>query len=291
MKLLKAIVEAEKTTLGKTAEINFAEPKSKGSLAPAQPKVKPTEAPKTKIASAAKTREKMSGVNIDPSQVPEMNADELDMSNEISDEEAAAHAGHHTAHHTDTPGHEPKVTTTNLPAVINTALARTSKDVTNIDPEWHMVKHLPGYMSKQIRTLGRKVFEPFTSTPIEQIQVLANLGGGPNTDAEINVVSKHITSHGTKDTTAELEFHKVLPGYSAKIAIYNCDGATFFLVKDFAGGYIYSWPQSDSKHLNGSMPKGIEHTPRSVDHEVAAIEHDRPAPKQLSHDLDWDDMG
>src|SRR5271154_2806382 len=265
-------------------------PKSKGSLTKPEPKAEPKagSAAKLKQAGAEKTRFKAASASIDASKAPEFNADELDTSQEMDDDEAAVHAGHSTAHstthHTKTPGHvpEPKPVTPNmLPAVISKAMAKMSNDVANIEPEWHMVKHLPGYMSKAIRALGRQVFAPFTSTKIEDIQVVANVGGGPNTEAEVNAVSRYVSGHGTRDKVAELAFQKVLPDYKAQVVSYNCEGITFFMVKDFAGHYIYAWPEIDSKDVGGTGHAGLEHAKQAR----AGLTHDR---KMIGHDAHAD---
>lgn len=140
----------------------------------------------------------------------------------------------------------PSQKTQNLPAVITRELAAAGKVV----PEWHMVKHLPGYLSSGIRAIGRKVFEPFTKTPIENIQVLANVQGqGPNTQTEINSVVNYLLKKGVRSTDAELYFSEKIPNYSASVKIFKAGGHTFFVVKDFAGAYIYSWPSSTEKKL------------------------------------------
>lgn len=135
--------------------------------------------------------------------------------------------------------------TANLPKVINSAMRVAGM----VEPEWHMVKHLPGYMSQGIRAIGRQVFTPFTKTKIEDIQVIASLGGsGPNSTTEINSVAKFLLDHGTKSTEASMQFHDRIPGYEADMKVYTFANYTFLLVKDHAGNYIYSWPSTDNKN-------------------------------------------
>jgi len=268
----KDFFEAPTTTKDQTGVdlgIDLDGPKSKGDLTKAErPSDKKSDAKTSrKTASAATTTRKVATATIDPNKVPDFNPDDLDMSAEIDDDEAARRAGHGAA---PTHGAAPEIkpTSQNLPAIIQTALATLGKKLKGIDPadiEWHMVKHLPGYLAKPIRTMGRKVFEPFTKTPIEDIQVIANVGGGPNTDAEINAISKYVTSHGTRERDIELAFEKVLPGYNAQVVVYNCLGYTFFLVKDFAGNYIYSWPEKDT-----SLPEWQ----KQLGHDAKQLAHD-----------------
>lgn len=134
-------------------------------------------------------------------------------------------------------------TPTDLPKVISTALKAAGKE----DPKWHMVRNLPGYMSQGIRAIGRQVFSPFTTTRIEDIQVVANIGGGPNTKKEINAVASFLVKFGTKINDASMEFQERIPGYRAEMKVYTFANYTFLIVKDHAGEYIYSWPSTDNK--------------------------------------------
>lgn len=134
-------------------------------------------------------------------------------------------------------------TPTDLPKVINSALKAAGKE----DPKWHMVRNLPGYMSQGIRAIGRQVFSPFTTTRIEDIQVVANIGGGPNTKKEIDAVASFLVKFGTKINDASMEFQERIPGYRAEMKVYTFANYTFLIVKDHAGEYIYSWPSTDNK--------------------------------------------
>jgi hypothetical protein len=140
-----------------------------------------------------------------------------------------------------------KPTVNLLPKVMSKALLAAGQ----VNPEFHMVKHLPGYMSKAIRMVGRAVFAPFTKTPIENIQVIANVNGsGPNSDRELNAVANFLKKHGTRQAwsdDAEIQFNDLMPGYKAKTVIRSFANYTFAVVIDHAGKYIYAWPSTDSK--------------------------------------------
>lgn len=197
---------------------------------------KPTAEPAAqKTASAEKTRAKTSNLNIGPEGMRHMadlvrNMDQIDTSQE-NDVDA------------DT-GYEPEVPTTdNLPAVLQRGLMRGDE----VQPEWHQVKNLPGYISKPIRAMGHQLFSMFTRTPIEKINVLADLSGqGPNEHQELNAVSAKLRERGRRLRQAEVSMRDLMPGYEAQINVFEADGYTFMLVKDFAGRYIYSWPSKDS---------------------------------------------
>lgn len=198
-----------------------------------------------KIASSAETRKKMRQVaSMTPQQAAKLgdymfNLDASGLEDEISDEEAARHAGV-----TGEVGEEPVPSTPeNLPAVVNDAISAH----TGVIPEWHMVKHLPGYLKSSIRAVGRQVFSPMTNTSIEDIQVLADLGNGPNTTQELRAVANWLNTEGERVSDIEIHFEKIFPGYDAQIVAYNALGFTYIVVKDFMGHYIYSWPQSENK--------------------------------------------
>lgn len=228
---------------------------SAGRQAPApyeKPKVGRTERtpgkPELKQAGAEQTARAMSDVAAQPDAMDKL-ADLMGSGLEdvISDEDAARISGHRTPGFTPEPELTKKALAVieKMPKVINKKLAKDGL----VEPDWHQVKHLPGYMMSAIRAIGRAVFAPFTDTPIENIQVVANLGNGPNKSSEVNSVLDWLHKHARRDTEAELWFEDQIPDYDAKVICYKASGYTFLAVKDFAGNYIYSWPTTDEKQL------------------------------------------
>lgn len=203
--------------------------------------------PTLKQAGKERTRRKASTATL-PAEAGEKFAalHRLQAQDEISDDEAKQRAGY------EDQILEPKPTTPeNLPAVINKQIAQTE----NIEPEWHMVKHLPGYLKQGIRAVGRQVFGTFTSTPLENIQVIANLGGsGPNPEHELDAVINWLHSNGKVDSAAQLHFERSIPNYGADVLVFKAKGYTFLAVKDFAGQYIYSWPSTDESTKKFNEP-------------------------------------
>ena len=130
-----------------------------------------------------------------------------------------------------------------------TDLAVISREIANfgdIEPEWHEVRNLPGYMSNAIRAMGRAVFGQFTNTPIENINVIANLqGNGPNSDTELAVVARYMRKYGQLDQEMSLDFEQTMPGYTGDVKIYKTNNYTFCVVVDFMGKYVYAWPSED----------------------------------------------
>lgn len=264
MAKLKELFEAKVKTKDqvKTADIDLDSPKhneiaasdKKKNGKPAADKATPDV--KLKGAGRDKTRASAAGVNMPPGAADKLaRLQATGMQDEISDEEAARNAGADDADTTD--GYVEPVPTTpeNLPAIINKDIAAAAA----VDPEWHQVKHLPGYLSAPIRAMGRQVFAPFTKTKIEDIQVIADLGGGPNTHRELNAVAGFIIKHGRLDTEAQLTAEEILGDYRADVKVYTSHGYTFMLVKDFAGQYIYSWPTSDSRLTAPGVNKRLGH--------------------------------
>lgn len=142
-------------------------------------------------------------------------------------------------------GNPDEVTPETLPAIMAHALA---VDNQVRDPEWHMVKNLPGYLQNGIRSMGHQVFAPFTTTPIEKLQVLSTLS---NPEDDVKFMMQWIVDNGVKNDEAELVFHDMMPGYAAQTQIYDCCGSQFMLVKDFAGYYIYGWSGASKTRLGG----------------------------------------
>jgi hypothetical protein len=148
-----------------------------------------------------------------------------------------------------------QVNTENLPAVAGEALQAAG--VTS--PEFHQVARLPGNMSQMIRQLGKVLFGSMTTTATEDIYMIGNLGGqGPNTRQEVNAVANWVRNHGDDLGPGDIDFDRVMPGYSAQTQQYVAAGVRWLLVKDFAGEYIYAWPESDSKTAGNQAQLGRE---------------------------------
>ena len=140
-----------------------------------------------------------------------------------------------------------------LPTVIvkTTTLATTAEYALRkagyLVPDFHQVAALPGNIKDQIRQLGRSVFKTMTTTPTNKIFVVANLGGmGPNTDREVQSVADWVRQHGQDYGDGSINFDRSIPGYEAETHMYTAAGITWLLVKDFAGQYIYAWPEKES---------------------------------------------
>lgn len=145
-----------------------------------------------------------------------------------------------------------RVTTDNLPAVAGANLQAAGIQ----NPDWHQVANLPGNMQQAIRTLGRRLFGALTSTPTNEIYMVANLGGrGPNTTQEVNAVTNWIVNHGQELGGGDIDFDQIIPDYRADIHQYTAGGIRWLLVQDQFGRYIYSWPESDSR--DASMSPGL----------------------------------
>lgn len=149
-------------------------------------------------------------------------------------------------------GVEPKPPET-LPTVVvkTTTLATTAEHALRkagyLVPDFHQVAALPGNIKDQIRQLGRSVFKTMTVTPTNKIFVVANLGGmGPNTDREVQSVADWVRQHGQDYGDGAINFDRSIPGYEAETHMYTAAGITWLLVKDFAGQYIYAWPEKES---------------------------------------------
>lgn len=176
---------------------------------------------------------------------------------EISDEEARRRAGGAAAAPAAERPELPR-NPENLPAVIrNELMARSDREYPDTwEPRWTMVRHLPGYMQNAIRAMGRQVFQQFTNTSLEDIQVMAS----PmiNTDHDMDRMMAFISRNGIRDDAATMDFERSIPGYQADVALYRMADYEFLVVRDFAGKYIYGWPGGRGVHIAG----GTRNNPR-----------------------------
>lgn len=155
-------------------------------------------------------------------------------------------------------------TAADVPAVINTAMQAAGMQ----NPEWHTVNNLPGYMQRNIRGMGRQLFSMFTSTPLENIQTLANVNGqGPNTDAEMRSVAGWLMNNAEDLGTVDVNHGMAIPGYEPDVKEYRANGIRFQVVRDPMGQYIYAYPDADAR-LQGpeqgqdQLPGGLGNMPR-----------------------------
>ena len=56
----------------------------------------------------------------------------------------------------------------------------------------------------------------------------------------------YLRDHGKDLGPGDVDFNQVMPGYQADTHMYSAGGIRWMLVKDFAGEYIYCWPETDS---------------------------------------------
>lgn len=200
-----------------------------------------------RVASRDVTSQRMRNVVANDDIMSKLRSIDHTATDEITDTQARQNADGDV-----TDGYRPEPIKPNmLPKVITKDLQAAGV----VTPEWHMVKNLPGYLSSPIRSIGRAVFKPFTRTPIEEVQVLANLlGNGPNKQQEMNAVAQYLVTHGKRDRDAELVFHDKIPDYGAEIKVVRHGGVTYLIVQDFAGHYIYAWPSDHEYQKVSNIP-------------------------------------
>lgn len=150
-------------------------------------------------------------------------------------------------------GNELAVTTANVPMVIDNAIQ--SAGIQN--PEWHTIDNLPGYMQRAIRGMGRQLFSMFTSTPLENIQTIANVNGqGPNTDAEMRAVAGWLKNSAEDLGKVDVSHGMAIPGYEPDVREYRANGVRFQVVRDPMGQYIYAYPDKDARTPAGQGEQG-----------------------------------
>jgi hypothetical protein len=153
-----------------------------------------------------------------------------------------------------TPNNELTVrTAADVPAVISSALQASG----TVNPSWHTISDLPGYMQRNVRGMGRQVFGMFTSTPLENIQTLANVNGqGPNTPAEMRSVASWLMQNAEDLGEVNLSHGAAIPGYEPDVKEYRINGVRFHVVRDPMGQYIYAYPDADARIGNGAPGVG-----------------------------------
>lgn len=137
-----------------------------------------------------------------------------------------------------TPDNIPRTPET-LPMVIHNDIVASGDE---FDPEWHQVKNLPGYMLSGIRLIARQLFSRFTTTPIEDIQMI---GTTLNPTPEVQKVMAWIKKHGQKEDEMVMDFSQYIPNYTAQVQVWRMSGFQFALCHDISGYYVYGWPETN----------------------------------------------
>jgi hypothetical protein len=192
-------------------------------------------------ASGAKTRSKVSNIGANDEIRRMLNVINRDQDDEIDDAEAARRAGLDIR-----PGDDEVVVRSerDVPQVLNRDIRAEGG---RLMPEWSTINNLPGYMQRAIRGMGRQIFRMFTRTPLEDILTIANVNGqGPNSAAEMSAVAAWLRAHGEDRGEVEMDYGAAIPGYRPEVREYSARGIRFHVIRDFAGVYIYAFPESDA---------------------------------------------
>lgn len=150
----------------------------------------------------------------------------------------------------DTPANELVIRTArDVPAVVSSAMQAAGTQ----SPDWHTVDNLPGYQQRNTRGMGRQIFSMFTTTPLENIKTIANVGGqGPNTNEEIRAVAAFLRDNAEDLGEVDVSHGMAIPGYKPDVKEYRANGIRFQVVRDPMGQYIYAYPDADAR-LQGNQ--------------------------------------
>ncbi len=145
-----------------------------------------------------------------------------------------------------------EATTENLPAVVSQEVSTEAGR--EINPEWHRVNQLPGYMRNVIRAVARQVFQQFpTSTPMDEMQMICTI---TNPERDVKAVMDWVRRNGAKDDEATLNLNTILPGFTVEIQHWRTKGFDFLIMKDMGGYYVYGGAGGRGVHLDEPTPRG-----------------------------------
>jgi hypothetical protein len=217
----------------------------------------PVASPELRRASADQTRAATAGMTASDHMRDLLNRIQPGQDDEIDDREAARRAGLHGEPEPRPPGQDVTVRRADVPAVISNALRAAGVQ----NPAWHTINHLPGYMNRNTRGMGRDLFSMFTRTPLEDIMTIANVyGQGPNTTAEIHAVVGWLKANAEDMGPTRLNHAIAIPGYHPEVREYRTKGIRFHVVlepnphadpneepdPEREGRYVYAYPEQDA---------------------------------------------
>jgi hypothetical protein len=222
-----------------------------GSLATAHANFKAEVQARTeRTANLKETQEAVySGTRLDPSaldRIATLFANPNAFRDTISDAQARANQGEVRVNDT-TPDLDDVEDAYQLPAIFHNKLVVATGE---FYPKWHLVRHLPAYLSEPIRAIGRIALASFTRTDMEEVRLT---GSNIASEAEVGEMMSWIRNNGSyveQPDKERMNFAGLLNGsrgqdYEAVVKLYEVDGVDFLLVRDDHGKYIYSWPTKD----------------------------------------------
>jgi hypothetical protein len=142
----------------------------------------------------------------------------------------------------------------NLPAVAqrNNALAAHDPNAgrnAGYMTDWLQLRRGGAYLVEQVRSLGRDIFAQYApGVEIEDLNMIGfrrdMQGGGPVFHSQEFVRShiRWITEAGQEITTDTIDFGRNIPGYQARVSLWEVDHFNFLIVADNHGEYAYGWP-------------------------------------------------
>ena len=140
----------------------------------------------------------------------------------------------------------------------------STPSVVGSNPQWLRLNQLQGFLWSSIRAMGESVFSPLTRTPLERIEVIADLSGnGPHSRQDIDATAHHLRSTSEPSTVVEYSSKEIARlfgrAYQAQAIQFESAEFTYLLVKDAMGSYIYRWPGVDTLSLSARIGMDKNH--------------------------------
>jgi hypothetical protein len=118
---------------------------------------------------------------------------------------------------------------------------------------------MPGYCTDTVRRYGREVLSEFTDLPLERMCVTATQADGD--DAQMDALVAWVQETGRLVHEEPAVRFAAMPAYHASADLYVAENCGFLVVDDFAGRYVYAWPNA-APALRVALPEPDSHAPR-----------------------------
>lgn len=129
---------------------------------------------------------------------------------------------------------------TTIPNIVATGVGARSP----ITPNYSQIKDLPQYIKGPVRALEKQLFNLITTTPADDIQVIAHVDGdGPNSEDELHAVTSWLRQDGEVDHELIKDIEKRIKG----LELIHTEGITHLVVDNSAGQFVFSWPSVDNQ--------------------------------------------
>ena len=156
-------------------------------------------------------------------------------------------------------GHAETLSPAGVPMAVARAMAGGLNPDADVAEQWMQIRQFPTYQIEQIRALGRRIFEAFTDTALEDIQMTV----APRQIAHgyVDEVTDFVRENGRRLDDGAVPGLDAIPAHMRPdtLEVWEAAGVGFLVMADPVGRYVYAWPATPTpearQEIDGQEPE------------------------------------